>query len=78
MTKSDPAGAAERVARKGRQAALVIAGTGAGWVLFGLIADKEQFSLSTRIVGDVIALGGFGFAFWLIFQMWRARRDDKQ
>ncbi|MEM7732339.1 MAG: DUF5337 domain-containing protein [Pseudomonadota bacterium] len=72
MSKSDP------VARKGRQAALVIAGTGVAWVLFGLIADKEGFSVTTRIVGDLVALGGFGFAFFLIYQMWRSRQDEKR
>ncbi|MEM7733213.1 MAG: DUF5337 family protein, partial [Pseudomonadota bacterium] len=60
MAQSDP------VSRKGRQAALVIAGTGVAWILFGLIADKEGFSVTTRIVGDLVALGGFGFAFYLI------------
>lgn len=70
MTRPDPEG------RKGRQAALVIAGTGVGWILFGLIADKEGFGVTTRIAADLVALGGFVFAFWLIFQMWRARRDE--
>lgn len=68
MAQPDPAG------RKGRRAALVIAGTGLGWVLFGMIAEKEGFSLSTRIIGDLVALAGFVFAFWLIFQMWQAGR----
>lgn len=72
MAQSDP------VSRKGRQAALVIAGTGVAWVLFGLIADKEGFSVTTRIVGDLVALGGFGFAFFLIYQMWRIRQDEKR
>lgn len=67
MANPDPAG------RKGRQAALVIAGTGLGWILFGLIAEKEGFSVTVRIIGDLVALVGFLFAFWLIFQMWRAR-----
>lgn len=52
----------------------MIAGTGLGWVLFGMIAEKEGFSLSTRIIGDLVALAGFVFAFWLIFQMWQAGR----
>ncbi|MEO0370761.1 MAG: DUF5337 domain-containing protein [Pseudomonadota bacterium] len=72
MSNPDP------VSRKGRQAALVIAGTGVAWILFGLIADKEGFSVSTRIAGDLVALGGFGFAVFLIYQMWRIRQDEKR
>ncbi len=56
----------------------MIAGTGVAWILFGLIADKEGFSVTTRIVGDLVALGGFGFAFFLIYQMWRMRQDEKR
>ena len=72
MTRPDRAG------QKGRRAALVIAGTGIGWVLFGMIADKEGFDVGTRIAGDLVALAGFLFAFWLIFQMWRDGRNDGQ
>ncbi|MEO1285729.1 MAG: DUF5337 domain-containing protein, partial [Pseudomonadota bacterium] len=68
MTDRDPAG------RKGRQAALVIAGTSIFWILMGLIADKEGFSQSTRLVFDLVALAGFLFAFWLIYQLWRDRQ----
>jgi threonine/homoserine/homoserine lactone efflux protein len=70
MSRSDP------VARKGRIAALVIAGTALAWILFGLIAEKEGFSQSTRLIFDLVALAGFMFAFWLIFQIWRARQND--
>ena len=68
MKHPDPAG------RKGRQAALVIAGTSILWILFGLIADKEGFSQSTRLIVDLIALAGFLVAFWLIYQLWRDRQ----
>ena len=68
MTDRDPAG------RKGRQAALVIAGTSIFWILTTLIADKEGFSQSTRLVFDLVALAGFLFAFWLIYQLWRDRQ----
>lgn len=68
MAQRDPAG------RKGRQAALVIAGTSIAWILFGLIADKEGLSQSTRLIFDLLALAGFLFAFWLIYQLWRDRQ----
>ena len=71
MTKRD-----DFAARKGRQAALAIAGSGVFWVLAILIGNKEGFSQQTRLILDLVALGGFIFAFWLIFQSWRARRDN--
>ena len=63
--------------RKGRHAALVIAGTAVFWVLVTLIGDKEGFSQELRLLFDLVALAGFVFAFWLIFQYWRARQDNQ-
>jgi threonine/homoserine/homoserine lactone efflux protein len=71
MSKSD------QQARKGRQAAMVIAGTALFWVLAGLIGEKEGFSMRLRLLFDLLALAGFVFAFWLIFQLWRDRRDNQ-
>ncbi|MCZ7675943.1 MAG: DUF5337 domain-containing protein [Roseovarius sp.] len=67
----------DKAARKGRQAALAIAGTGLLWALLTLIADKEGFGQGLRLVFDLMALAGFVFAFWLIFQYWRARQDNQ-
>jgi len=67
----------DAAARKGRQAGLVIAGTAVLWVLATLIGEKEGFSQGLRLVLDLAALAGFGFAFWLIFQYWRVRRDNQ-
>ncbi len=72
MKRNDPAG------QKGRQAALVIAGTALAWVLFGLIAEKEGFSQEFRLIFDLLALAGFLFAFWLIFQIWRQRQNGQR
>lgn len=69
--------ARDRASRKGRQAALVIAGTGVFWVLITLIGEKEGFSQGARLVFDLTALAGFVFAFWLIFQLWRMRQDKE-
>jgi threonine/homoserine/homoserine lactone efflux protein len=71
MTKRD-----DFAARKGRHAALAIAGSGVFWVLAILIGEKEGFSQQTRLILDLVALAGFVFAFWLIFQSWRARQDN--
>jgi len=67
----------DKAARKGRQAALAIAGTGTLWVLVTIIADKEGFGQGLRLFFDLLALAGFVFAFWLIFQYWRARQDNQ-
>ena len=67
----------ETAARKGRQAAMVIAATALLWVLATLIGDKEGFSQRLRLLFDLLALAGFIFAFWLIFQYWRARQDNQ-
>jgi len=67
----------DKAARKGRQAGLVIAGTGVLWILVTLIGEKEGFGQGLRLFFDLMALVGFGFAFRLIFQYWRARRDNQ-
>lgn len=62
--------------KKGRRAGLVIAGTGVFWVLITLIGEKEGFSTQVRLIFDLVALCGFLFAFWLIFQIWRDSRGN--
>ncbi|QYX55624.1 DUF5337 domain-containing protein [Roseovarius sp. SCSIO 43702] len=64
-------------ARKGRQAALVIAITAVAWVLAGLIGAQYGWSQRTLAFFDLAALAGFVFAFWIIFQIWRLRRDNQ-
>jgi positive regulator of sigma E activity len=63
--------------RKGRQAALVIVATAVLWVLATLIGDKAGLSQALRLVFDLAALAGFVFAFRLIFQYRRMRRDTQ-
>ncbi|MEQ9259997.1 MAG: DUF5337 family protein [Roseovarius sp.] len=67
----------DRASRKGRQAGLMIAGTGLFWVMATLVGDKEGFSQELRLLFDLLALAGFVFAFWLIFQYWRARQNNQ-
>ena len=66
----------EALSKKGRRAGLVIAGTGILWVLVNLIGNKEGFSVQLRLFFDVLALCGFMFAFWLIYQIWRDSRGN--
>lgn len=65
------------IARKGRLAALVIAGTGVFWILAMLIGVQYGLSLRLRVLFDLMALGGFVFAFVLIYQLWRLRRGNQ-
>lgn len=67
----------DQASRKGRQAAIAIAATAVFWILAMLVGDKEGFSQQLRLVLDLVALAGFVFAFWLIFQYWRARQDNQ-
>jgi len=67
----------DQASRKGRLAALVIAGTAGLWVLVTLIGEKEGFSQALRLFFDLAALAGFVFAFRLIFQYWRLRQDKQ-
>ncbi|MEI4194678.1 DUF5337 domain-containing protein [Roseovarius sp. E0-M6] len=64
-------------ARKGRQAALVIAITAVAWVLAGLIGAEYGWSQRLLVLFDLMALAGFVFAFWIIFQIWRLRQNNQ-
>ncbi len=67
----------QQQARRGRKTALVIAGTAVFWVVATFLGG--QMGLDNRMLAllDLIALAGFVWAFWMIFQMWRARRDNQ-
>ncbi|WP_322866022.1 DUF5337 domain-containing protein [Aquicoccus sp. G2-2] len=64
----------EKLARKGRIAALVIAGTAAFWVIGLFIGEKIGLSQRALALIDLIALGGFIFSIALVWQIWRARQ----
>ena len=57
------------VARDGRRAAIVIAGTGVLWLL-------ARLSPRTLALFDILALVGFGYGLWCVVKVWRARRDQ--
>lgn len=71
---SDPS---DTQARKGRFTAMVIAGTAVLWVLASLIGAEYGWSNRTRALVDMLALGGFIWAFVLIYQLWRARQSNQ-
>ncbi|MBC7132732.1 MAG: DUF5337 domain-containing protein [Roseovarius sp.] len=68
----------QQIARLGRRTALVIAGTGALWVLASLIGAEYGLSQRVRVLFDLMALGGFVYAFVLIHQLWRARQGNRR
>ena len=63
--------------QKGRQAALVIAGTAVIWVVLSFIGTQLGVSQRMLALFDMLALAGFVWALWMIFQMWRARQDNQ-
>ncbi len=64
-------------ARAGRRAALVIAGTAVLWVLASFIGAQLGLSNRMRALVDMLALAGFVWAFWMIYQIWRMRRNNQ-
>ncbi len=61
----------------GRRAALVIAGTAILWVAATFIGAKLGLSQRVLALFDLIALGGFLWAVWMIYNIWRARQDNQ-
>jgi hypothetical protein len=48
------------------------------WVLASLIGAQYGLSLRVRALFDLMALGGFVYAFVLIYQLWRARQGNRR
>lgn len=68
---------AERQAQLGRRAALVIAGTAILWVAATTIGAMAGLNQRQLALFDLMALGGFLWAIWMIYNIWRARRDNQ-
>ena len=66
------------IARKGRLAALVIAGTGIFWILATILGGFLTLDQRVRALFDLMALGGFVFASVLIYQLWRLRQRNQR
>ncbi len=73
MTGSDDTGARSR---RGRQLALIIAGTAVAYVGVQFIGASLGWSTRTLGLFDLAALAVFGWALVSAFMTWRARRDD--
>ena len=64
-------------ARKGRRAAIVIAATAMLWVAATMIGTSFGLSQRELALFDLMALGGFLWAVWMIYNIWRARQDNQ-
>ncbi|MDX1784678.1 MAG: DUF5337 domain-containing protein [Roseovarius sp.] len=62
---------------QGRRAALVIAGTAVLWVLATFIGGRMGLSPHMLVMADMAALGGFIWALWMVFNIWRSRQDNQ-
>jgi threonine/homoserine/homoserine lactone efflux protein len=67
----------KELARRGRMAAMVIAGTGVFWILATIIGGQLGLTQRTRALFDLMALAGFAWAVWMIYQVWQLRQSDK-
>ncbi len=65
------------LARKGRMAAIVIAATAVFWILATLLGAQLGLTQRVRALFDLVALAGFVWAIWMIFQIWRLRQSDR-
>ncbi|PVA11872.1 hypothetical protein DC366_02750 [Pelagivirga sediminicola] len=64
-------------AQAGRRAALVIAGTAILWVAATFIGARLGLSQRVLALFDLVALGGFLWAIWMIYNIWRSRQDNQ-
>lgn len=64
-------------AKQGRLAGLVIAFTGALWVVATWAGTHWDWPQRSRALVDLAALGGFLFALIVTYRIWRARRKDE-
>lgn len=67
----------EALARQGRRAALVLAGTGLFWIVATWAGGALEIGTRWRALFDLMALAGFGVALWMTWVAWRMRSGQK-
>jgi len=65
-------------ARAGRRAAIVIAVTAVLWVAATMIGTKLGLTQRELALFDLMALGGFLWAVWMIYNIWRTRQTNQR
>ncbi|PWE30901.1 DUF5337 domain-containing protein [Pararhodobacter marinus] len=68
----------QALARQGRFASFLIAGTGIAWLLVLALGEELGWSQRTLAFFDLAAMASFAMALWLLFGVWRARRNNKE
>lgn len=64
-------------ARRGRRIALFVAALGLLWIALIAIGNAMDLTQRTRALLDLIVLAGFGWAIWMIYGLWRDRREHE-
>ena len=63
--------------RRGRAIALVIVGTALGWIVANVMGAALDLSQGWRALFDLAAIGGFVWALWMLYGLWRERQEHK-
>ncbi|ARO15226.1 hypothetical protein BVG79_01884 [Ketogulonicigenium robustum] len=63
-------------AEQGQRLAIAMAAVGVYWILATWIGGAMGLSNRVRALLDLIALAGFGWVLWGVFQLWRARQNE--
>ncbi|MFT6025168.1 MAG: hypothetical protein ACI9PY_003302 [Ascidiaceihabitans sp.] len=67
----------DKTTKAGQRSSLLIAGLGVFWLCVNLAGNYFGWSNRTRAFFDLAVLAGFGFALWIVFNIWRTRQKDK-
>ena len=73
---SEQSAADKALARRGRLAAVVIAGTMVLWLVLQWLGGRLGLPERYVFLLDLFALAGFLWALIVTWQIWRKRRDD--
>ena len=63
-------------AQAGRRVALFLAGVGLFWILATWAGSALDLSNRVRVLFDLFALAGFGWALWMTIDIWRKRQNN--
>lgn len=67
----------EQRQHSGRRAALTLAAVGVFWIVMTQLGASFGWSVKVRVLFDLFALAGFGWALWMTYGIWRSRQNDE-